>query len=205
MRRIYRHMSLKHLGIVRFGYRLTQWYNCTLEALASLLLDCPSSVLGLLPPQARVSHGRKRSLHWPQSWRAVSTLVQPLSSVSWWSPCWDPCWPWTHLCTHHVRQEMQLSYDLAQDGRFFSWEGILTQLLGTCHSCKQKLLEVKTGHGETWVLRIVSPPSLKSPQKQTLRQSLHAVTFLCVWVGLGSPTGRMEVDLSANSLLTPKY
>ena len=63
MRRIYRHMALKHLGIVRFGYRLIQWYNCTLEALASLLLDCPSSVLGVPPPQARVSHGRKRSLH----------------------------------------------------------------------------------------------------------------------------------------------
>ena len=43
------------------------------------------------------------------------------------------------------------------------------------------------------------------PKKQALRQSLPAVPFLCVWVGLGSPTGRMEVDLSADSLLTPKY
>lgn len=42
------------------------------------------------------------------------------------------------------------------------------------------------------------------PKKQTLRQSLHAITFLCAWERVGSPTGRVEVNLSVNSVKTPK-
>lgn len=58
---------------------------------------------------------------------------------------------------------MQSSHDLAHEVcESVSGERMWTQLPGTCHGCKQKLLEVKSGPGETWMPGVVSPAFLKS-------------------------------------------